>query len=92
MAPAEDLLLGEKTVGERNSQSVDADIPGSLSDEELDEYLKNWQERRRAYREASMKLPKSDPDRFRLGWSGYWCSKIQDAALREKERRRTNGL
>lgn len=90
VAPAEDQLPTEKTVNEHHSHPDHCLPPESLSDEELDEYIRNWHERRKTYREASRELPKSDPDRFRLGWSGYWCSKIQDAALREKERRRIN--
>jgi len=77
-------------VSESSQEPVHRADPEPLSDAELDEYIKHWHERRKAYREASLKLPKSDPDRFRLGWSGYWCSKIQDSALREKERRRIN--
>jgi len=77
-------------VSESSRESVHRGDPDSLSDAELEEHIKYWHERRKAYREASLKLHKSDPDRFRLGWSGYWCSKIQDAALRERERRRGN--
>jgi len=90
VAPAEDRLLREKTVSESSRTPAHRADPEFLSDAELDEHIKHWHERRKVYREASRKLPKSDPDRFRLGWSAYWCSKIQDAALRERERRRSN--
>ena len=90
VAPVEDQLPTEKTVTEHQSNPDPRLPPESLSEVELDGYIKQWHERRKAYREASQKLPKYDPNRFRLGWSGYWCSRIQDAALREKERRRFN--
>lgn len=59
----------------------------ALSDSELDEFIDYWHRQHARYKESSLKLPKSDPARFRLGWSGYWCSKREGLGLNEKARR-----
>lgn len=59
----------------------------NLSDEELAAFAEYWRAQGDAYRKKRQSVGRDHPDAFRLGFSGWWCSKRESMALREMARR-----
>lgn len=60
-----------------------------LTDEQLDEFIDYWRERTEGYRLQREAVTRDHPDAYRLGYSGWWCSKYWSMGAAERERRRT---
>lgn len=59
-----------------------------LTEAELDPFIAYWHEQGEGYRQQRRGLTAGHPDAYRLGNSGWWCSKQESMGLQEARRRR----
>ena len=62
-----------------------------LADDELVAFAEDWKQQGDGYRLRRQAVSRDHPDAFRLGFSGWWCSKRESMARREIARRESAG-